>query len=81
LGLNQFWWIAEYFPFKQRYQEVDKELQLCPERRKLNKGLGRKIPLYTGNEKDFVRVHRSVKTRMEARCRNGDKYVPWGCEF
>jgi hypothetical protein len=75
LELNRFWWIAEYIPFK-RYQEVEKKLQLRPEVSQMNKGLGRKIPKYKGNEEDFVRLHRSVKTRMEARCRNGDKYTP-----
>jgi len=41
----------------------------------MNEGWGGKIPMSKGNERDFVRVH-SVKTRMEARCCNGDKYVP-----
>jgi hypothetical protein len=81
LELTLFWWIAEYISFKQRHQEVDKKLQRCPEVRKMNKGRGRKIPMCKGNERDFVRVHRIVKTWIEARCCNGDKYVPWVMDF
>jgi hypothetical protein len=56
---------------------VDEKLQLCPEVRKMDEGLGREIPMYKGNERDFVRVQsRSVKRRMEARYCNGDKYIP-----
>ena len=81
LELNRFWWIAEYIPFKQRYQEVDEKPQFRYEPSKMNKGRGRKIPTYKGNERDFVRVHRSVKTRMEASYLNGDKYVPGVVNF
>ena len=73
LELTRFWWIAEYVSFKKRYQEVNKKSQLCPE--------VEKIPMCKGNKRDFVRVHRSVKTRMEARCCNRDKYVPWVVDF
>jgi len=45
----------------------------------MNEGWGGKIPMSKGNKRDFVRVHRSVKTRMEARCCNGD-ICTWGCE-
>jgi hypothetical protein len=77
LELKRIWWIAEYIPFKQRYQQVDsKKLDFHPEPRKMNKGRGRKFPKYKEKERDLVRVHRSVKTRMEASYRNGDKYVP-----
>jgi len=79
LELKRLWWIAEYIPFKQRYQEVDEKPQFRREPRKMNKGRGRKIP--KGNEGEFVRVHRSVKTRMEAKYRNGDKYVPGVVNF
>jgi hypothetical protein len=37
-------------------------------------GRGREIPM--GNEGNTVKVHRSVKTRMEARYGNGCKYSP-----
>jgi len=76
LKLNRWWIIPEYIPFKQRYQEVDKKLQLCPEVRKRNKGKGRNFPTYPGKENDPVRVHRSVKTRMEASYLSGKKYLP-----
>ena len=76
LVLDRFWWIAEYIPFRQRYEEVDTKLSLRPVKRKMNKGRGRKIPTYKGNEADLVRVHRSVKTRMDARFLDGGKYSP-----
>ena len=34
--------------------------------------------MYKGNERDFVRT---LRTRMEARCPNGDKYRPGAVNF
>ena len=76
MKLNRWWIIPEYIPFKQRYQEVGKKSQFRPKVRKINNKKGRKFPTYPGREKDPVRVHRSVKTRMEASYRNGKKYSP-----
>jgi hypothetical protein len=70
LELHWWWGIAEYLPFKQRYQE--------PQVWKRNKWLGRKIPTY---EEKKVMVHRSVRTRMDAIYQNGKKYKPGVVNF
>jgi len=49
----------------------------------IHHGVGRKIPMYQGNDGDFekVHVHRSVKTRMEAANGNGHHYSPGVINF
>jgi hypothetical protein len=76
LKLNWLWRIPEYICFKRPHQEGDKTLQPRPQVRKMNRKVGRNIPIYQGKDGDVVRVHRSVKTRMDARYPNGDKYLP-----
>ena len=41
---------------------------------RLNLGSGRDVPIRSSGEK--VRVHRSVKTRMDAEYKDGSKYEP-----
>lgn len=70
LSLKWFWWILELFPVKQRYQKGDTSWVSYLG---WNMGRGRFIPKQKQNG---VRVHRSVKTRLEAMHKDGSKYVP-----
>ncbi|KAF7364572.1 DUF2235 domain-containing protein [Mycena venus] len=70
LTLRWFWWILELLPFRQRYQRGD-NTWVSPFR--WNFGRGRFIPKQKANG---VRVHRSVKMRMEAQTENGGTYKP-----
>jgi hypothetical protein len=90
LSINWFWWILEILPISVRYQKDNDQwmstlkyvnlvssghvyLNLRPLGR-INLGAGRRIPTqYTPG----VKVHRSVKLRMEAQCkRKGQEYQP-----
>ena len=64
------WWILEVFPLKYRYQTSDNKWQTSY---KWNLGSGRHIP---GQSTKGVRVHRSVKTRLDAEYKDGRKYSP-----
>ncbi|KAJ6530992.1 hypothetical protein DFH09DRAFT_1044739 [Mycena vulgaris] len=70
LSLAWFWWILELLPLKQRYQKGD---NTWTSYFGANLGKGRFIPKQKANG---VRVHRSVKTRLEARTESGGKYQP-----
>ena len=70
LNLTWFWWILEYIPFKNRFQQND---HTWTTKSKLNKGQGRYIPK---QKSQGVRIHRSVKTRLEAKHADGSKYKP-----
>ncbi|KJA17889.1 hypothetical protein HYPSUDRAFT_205861 [Hypholoma sublateritium FD-334 SS-4] len=70
LDLAWFWWILEYIPFRQKYQKGDNTWETSFVR---NKGNPRRIPK---QKKYIVKVHRSVKMRMDASDDNGVKYVP-----
>ncbi|KIK67876.1 hypothetical protein GYMLUDRAFT_155613 [Collybiopsis luxurians FD-317 M1] len=68
LSLARGWWILEFFPMKNKYrhgESVWSELMI-------NLGRARRIP----KQKQGVKIHRSVKTRMEAQDEKGKKYVP-----
>ncbi|KAG5638609.1 hypothetical protein H0H81_011499 [Sphagnurus paluster] len=65
-----FWWILEVLPQHQRHQAEDKT---WVNKFTWNWWHGRKIPR---QKKDFVYVHRSVKTRMEAKHADGTSYYP-----
>jgi hypothetical protein len=70
LSLAWVWWVLEVIPFKQRWQ---KENGSWVTSKRFNLGQGRSIPRQkTGT----VKVHRSVKIRMEAEHEDGSKYVP-----
>jgi len=70
LSLAWFWWILEFLPLKLRYQKGD---NTWTTQFGWNMGRGRFIPKQQTNG---VRVHRSVKTRLEAQTENGGKYKP-----
>lgn len=69
LSLAWFWWILELIPIKQRYQKGDNSWGAYLG---WNLGKGRFIP----KQKKVVKVHRSVKMRMDAQLPNGQKYIP-----
>ncbi|KAF7326521.1 DUF2235 domain-containing protein [Mycena venus] len=64
------WWPFEVLPFKQRYQRDDDSWGT---HFRWNLGKGRVIPKQKANG---VRVHRSVKTRLEAMAESGGQYKP-----
>ena len=70
LNLAWFWWILEYIPFKNRFQESNNKWVTKPT---LNRGYGRYIPK---QKSQGVRIHRSVKTRLEAKHADGSAYKP-----
>jgi len=65
-----FWWILEILPQRQRYQLSDKTWE---KRFRWNLGEGRYVPR---QKKGVVKVHRSVKMRMDAQYADGSKYEP-----
>lgn len=69
LNLAWFWWLLELLPSKRRYQDDEKWLNKIS----MNLGSGRHVPK---QEHRGVKVHRSVKTRMEAQAAKGGKYEP-----
>ncbi|KAF7364570.1 DUF2235 domain-containing protein [Mycena venus] len=70
LTLKWTWWILELIPVGQRYQRGD---NTWVSEFRWNFGRGRFIPKQKTNG---VRVHRSVKTRLEAQTEHGGKYKP-----
>jgi len=71
LSLAWFWWILEFLPLKQRFQASDNSWITYLG---INLGRGRIIPKHRGD----IKVHRSVKTRLEAAAAtpNGARYTP-----
>ncbi|KAG5643159.1 hypothetical protein DXG03_001489 [Asterophora parasitica] len=65
-----FWWFLELLPQHQRYQLDDKTWET---KLRSNLGAARHIPK---QRKGIVRIHRSVKQRMEAQHVDGKKYQP-----
>jgi len=70
LRLSRWWWILELLPLKHRFQKDDKSWASYLG---FNVGKGRHIPK---QRKHGVKVHRTVKTRMDASYANGKKYLP-----
>ncbi|EKM76650.1 hypothetical protein AGABI1DRAFT_115735 [Agaricus bisporus var. burnettii JB137-S8] len=70
LSLAPYWWALELFPIKQRYQKSD---NTWASSYGFNLGRGRRIPR---QNKQGVKVHRSVQWRMEATHASGEKYSP-----
>ena len=71
LSLAKWWWILELIPIKQRFQRSSStqwERVLS-----MNLGRGRVIP---GQKKRKIKIHRSVKMRMDTEYEDGTKYVP-----
>ena len=73
LSLAPLWWILEVFPVKQHVQQ---ENNSWDRRYWSNMGAGRRVPK---QKKGTVRIHRSVKMRMEAQYPDGKKYEPKAC--
>ncbi|KAJ7621997.1 hypothetical protein DFH06DRAFT_1009614 [Mycena polygramma] len=70
LSLNPFWWVLELLPLRQHFQRGD---NTWASYFGWNIGRGRFIPKQKTNG---IRVHRSVKTRLEALTENGEAYQP-----
>jgi hypothetical protein len=70
LSLRWFWWILEFWPMKQQYQLSEEDWSPAW-------GLNMAWPRFIPKQKtQGVKVHRSVKMRMEARFEDGSKYIP-----
>lgn len=67
---TSLWWILEVFPLRFRFQALDNTWHTSYY---FNLGRGRTIP---GQSVNGVRVHRSVKTRLDAEYKDGRKYRP-----
>ena len=65
-----FWWILEIIPVSHRYQLANGKWE---KKTRWNLGGARYIPK---QKKGVVKVHRSVKMRMEAEYEDGSKYKP-----
>ncbi|KAF9256077.1 hypothetical protein L218DRAFT_837569, partial [Marasmius fiardii PR-910] len=70
LSLKWFWWILEFWPIRLRYQRGNGKWM---SRLGWNMGNGRIVPKQTTKG---VKVHRSVKMRLEAKYKDGKKYAP-----
>jgi len=70
LELKWYWWILELIPMKHRFQAKDNKWKWTTS---WNLGRGRYIPRQSSSG---VRVHRSVKTRLDAEYEDGRKYKP-----
>ncbi|KAG6915283.1 hypothetical protein DXG01_012305 [Tephrocybe rancida] len=70
LSLAWFWWILELIPIKQHYQKGDNSWVSYLA---ANLGRGRVIPK---QKKQIIKVHRSVKLRLDAQYPDGSKYKP-----
>ncbi|KAH7926861.1 hypothetical protein BV22DRAFT_1008135 [Leucogyrophana mollusca] len=71
LVLAKGWWILEVLPQKQHYQK-DEDSSWVKDW-SINMGSGRHVPR---QKKQGVKVHRSVRIRMEAEGLDGGKYWP-----
>jgi hypothetical protein len=70
LSLAPYWWALELFPVKHRYQKEDNSWSTLLG---INLGRGRHIPK---QKKQGVKVHSSVKMRLEAANGGGGNYKP-----
>lgn len=70
LSASPFWWLLELLPIKHRYQKGDTSWgsHIC-----VNLGRGRFIPK---QKKQAIKIHRSVKQRMDAQYPDGTRYKP-----
>jgi hypothetical protein len=71
LQKKMYWWVLELIPQTIKYQSGQTELMVSE--MKVNKGKGRHIPL---QRKNGVKIHRSVKIRMEAQGLENGIYAP-----
>jgi hypothetical protein len=73
LSLAWSWWALELLPMKQHYQTSEESGNKWATYWGSNLGSGRFIPK---QKKKGIKVHRSVKMRMEAQYANDTKYIP-----
>ncbi|KAJ3888517.1 hypothetical protein GG344DRAFT_79692 [Lentinula edodes] len=69
LSLAPGWWALEFLPVKNKFHDGSGKFLTEIE---CNLGRARRIP----RQKQGVKIHRSVKMRMEAQYENGKKYIP-----
>lgn len=70
LSLSLPWWILEVLPVKHKYQRHNNSWVTTY---RMNLGNARVIPR---QKTHGLKVHRSVKMRLEALCDDGSKYTP-----
>jgi len=70
LSLAWPWWLLELLPIKQHYDKSDGAWEMYYAS---NLGQGRFIPWQT---KKVIKVHRTVKMRMDSQYKDGEKYLP-----
>lgn len=70
LSIKRGWWVLELLPVKQRFQKSN---NTWATHLRMNLGSGRFIPR---QKKKVIKVHRSVKLRMDAQYADGKKYKP-----
>lgn len=70
------WWLLEKLPILHKRAKEGGEHTVWY---RSNNGRGRKIPDPEPNQK--VKVHWTVKTRLDARYEDGEKYVPFARNF
>jgi len=75
LQLHWMWWILEIIPLRHRFQTKDNKWVTSW---KWNLGEGRHIPR---QETMGMRVHRSVKARLDSEYKDGRKYWPNADQF
>jgi hypothetical protein len=79
LSLAWGWWVLEILPMYIRYQEeqikeeTNEKVWKWSKELNLNLGRGRHVPRAHA---DGVKIHRTVKTRLEAQHKDGKKYAP-----
>ena len=71
LAMAKFWWILELIPMKQKYQRSSSTN--WEKIYSMNMGRGRVIP---GQKRRKIKIHRSVKMRMDTEHEDGSKYEP-----
>ncbi|KAF8899389.1 hypothetical protein BD779DRAFT_1431850 [Infundibulicybe gibba] len=70
LNISKSWWLLELIPQKLRYQMDDDN---WVRKFSINRGRGRAIPR---QKTEGIKIHRTVKIRMEAEDLKGGKYKP-----
>jgi hypothetical protein len=78
LKLSKGWWILEYLPIRHHMQ--NRHDMSWVHYWMMNRGRARQVPTPVRERKEKIRVHRSVKIRMDAEGLEGGKYSP-GAKF
>ncbi|KAJ3535236.1 hypothetical protein NMY22_g6574 [Coprinellus aureogranulatus] len=75
LAMKKSWWVGEILPMRHKFQKSSKE---SVKKWGVNMGKGRMLPAL---EEHGVKVHRSVKIRLDATFEDGKKYLPKVANF